>query len=205
MSKTNLILVTFLVLTLAAISPAGARVNIGVNIGLPPLVFSSPPVMAVSPGTYVYCVPDVGTDIFFYEGYWYRPYDGAWYYSESYNGPWVYIEAGRVPAAILALPLDIYLSIGPGWPRVPYVELRTHWRRWQAERYWRNHEAWRRGFRRHEEFGQHRFGEHRGFEGPMSFERGPRPHEGFVGEPRFGESRGFAGHGGFEGGAGRRG
>ena len=36
----------------------------------------APPDMALIPGTYVYFVPGVSADIFFYHGYWYRPFGG---------------------------------------------------------------------------------------------------------------------------------
>jgi hypothetical protein len=46
---------------------AGVNINIGINV--PP-----PPPMFVIPRTYVYFPPNVDVDIFFYHGYWYRPY-----------------------------------------------------------------------------------------------------------------------------------
>ena len=58
---------------------AAAEVGISVNIGLPALVFSTPPPVIVIPGTYVYAVPDIEAGLFFYQGYWYRPYAGRWY------------------------------------------------------------------------------------------------------------------------------
>jgi len=45
--------------------------------------------VAVIPGTYVYVVPDINTEILFYHGYWYRPSAGRWYWARTYNGPWL--------------------------------------------------------------------------------------------------------------------
>jgi hypothetical protein len=57
----------------------------------PPYAVSAPPEVVPVPGTYVYFVPDIGVDILFYHGYWYRPYGGGWYRAPSYSGPWVYL------------------------------------------------------------------------------------------------------------------
>src|SRR4030042_2998758 len=56
--------------------PTMARVDVGVSIALPrPIVFAAPPEMIVLPETYVYVVPDVDVDIFFYDGWWWRPWE----------------------------------------------------------------------------------------------------------------------------------
>ena len=95
--------------------------HVGVNIPLPPaFVFPAPPELVVIPGTYVYYWPDVDFDIFFYGGYWYRPYGGNWYHSPSYGGPWVYIESA--PSVVLSLPPD-YRTVTRGFRRIPYGEL----------------------------------------------------------------------------------
>ena len=65
-----------------------AGVNVNISIPLPGLVIPAPPALFVIPGTYVYYPPDVNVDIFFYHGYWYRPYRGGWYIANGYNGPW---------------------------------------------------------------------------------------------------------------------
>src|SRR5512143_3932317 len=70
-------------------SPAGIDIHVGVS--LPPLVISVEPVVAVIPGTYVYFCPEVEVNLFFYDGYWYRPDGGNCYRSVGYNGPWVYV------------------------------------------------------------------------------------------------------------------
>ena len=57
-------------IVLAAFTDASARVDVNVNIGLPPpFVVSAPPPVVVIPGTYVYAVPDIDVEILFFQGY----------------------------------------------------------------------------------------------------------------------------------------
>ncbi len=114
-------------------------VNVNINIPLPSLVISGPPTMMVIPGSYVYFAPDVEADLFFYRGYWYRPYQGEWYYSVEYNGPWGRIAIGNVPTALINLPPD-YRHMHPGYDRMPYGMVKRNWRNWEKERYWDNYE-----------------------------------------------------------------
>ena len=86
--------------------PATAGVDVGVSISLPPLiVFSAPPEVVVIPETYVYVVPDVDVDIFFYDGWWWRPWEGRWYRSRHYDSGWSYYR--RVPS--------FYRRVPSGW------------------------------------------------------------------------------------------
>ena len=81
-----------------------ARVDVGVSISLPPpIVFAAPPEVVVIPETYVYVVPDVDADIFFFDGWWWRPWEGRWYRSRNYRSGWGYYDGvpsfyGRVPS-----------------------------------------------------------------------------------------------------------
>ena len=64
---------------------------LSVSIGLPlppPIVFAAPPELMVLPETNVYVVPDVDVDIFFYNGWWWRPWEGRWYRSRDYSSGW---------------------------------------------------------------------------------------------------------------------
>ncbi|MGA2527359.1 MAG: hypothetical protein ABSF79_12220, partial [Smithellaceae bacterium] len=66
-----------------------------VSIALPPpIVFAAPPELVVIPETNVYAVPDVDVDIFFYSGWWWRPWEGRWYRSRNYNSGWGYYGEG---------------------------------------------------------------------------------------------------------------
>ena len=132
-------------LALAMIAPTGsnAEVNINVTIPFPGLVISVPPVMAVIPGTYVYYPPEVGVDIFFYNGSWYRPDRGRWFIAADYNGPWGSIAIRRVPGILINLPSH-YRQVPSGYERMPYGMVKKNWRNWENERHWDNYES-RRG------------------------------------------------------------
>ena len=87
MRKSCLLVIGALLLVLtgsATQSEAGVNVNIGVN--LPAYRFAAPPEVVVIPGTYVYMVPDIDVDVLFYQGYWWRPYEGHWYRSGTIRG-----------------------------------------------------------------------------------------------------------------------
>lgn len=114
-----------------------AGVNVSINIPLPGLVFVAPPAMAVVPGTYVYVAPEADADLFFYQGYWYRPYNGRWYVSVDFNGPWGSIAFNHVPQALINLP-PAY-RVPPAYARMPYGMVRRNWRTWEEERHWDNY------------------------------------------------------------------
>lgn len=114
---------------------AEARTNIEIN--LPRLVFPAPPRVVVIPGTYAYYCPDVQTDIYFYHGYWYRPFRENWFRSGSYNGPWAYIATP--PAVFFELPPD-YRRVTVEHRRIPYGDLHRNWRAWERGRYWEKHD-----------------------------------------------------------------
>ncbi len=124
-------------------SALGARIEL--NIGLPSVVLHADPPVVVIPGTYVYMVPDIEASILFYDGYWYRPYEGRWFRAESYNGPWVYVEPSWVPRALIELPPD-YRHLPRGYHRIPYAEFRGNWQRWEHERHWDRDRDWRAGW-----------------------------------------------------------
>ncbi len=130
--------------------PTVAEVNISIGIPLPPpIVFGAPPEVVVIPETdYVYVVPDVDVDIFFWDGWWWRPWEGRWYRSHYYNRGWAYYN--NVPS--------FYFDVDPGWrgyyrernwyghrwnyERIPNRQLRQNWRSWHDDRHWERHGAW---------------------------------------------------------------
>jgi hypothetical protein len=151
-------------------SIAGVNIDIGtpnfnISIGTPPpVVIQSPPQMAVIPGTYVYIAPNVGVDILFYHGQWYRPHEGYWFSAPSYKGPWAHIAPARVPRAILELPPG-YRRLPPGHQRIPYKQVKGNWERWEREKHWHQDKNWRGGWRGgHEEAGRGHEGR-RGYKG----------------------------------------
>ena len=125
-----------------------AQVNINVPPP-PPVIIPAPPPMFVIPGTYVYFAPEVEADIFFYHGYWYRPYQGHWYRSGNYNGRWAYIAPKRVPTVLLNLPPD-FRRVPPGHQRITHEQLQKNWRTWEKEKYWERHEREHGGRERHD-------------------------------------------------------
>lgn len=133
-------------LTGSLVSETRAEVNVNIGVGLPGLVIPAPPALIVIPGTYVYYPPEVGVDIFFYHGYWYRPYRGRWFISAEYNGPWGGVAIGRVPRVLRGLP-PTYRHVPPGYERVPYGTVRRNWRNWERDRYWDRPENRGRGHR----------------------------------------------------------
>jgi hypothetical protein len=126
--------------------------------------------LVVIPGTYVYMVPaGIDAGIFFYSGYWYRPYEDHWYRARSYNGPWNYCPDPRVPSALLSLPPD-YHNVPQHYARIPWGDVRNNWGRWERDHHWNNDRDWREGWRggeeRHEEHARNfDHGEHGGYMG----------------------------------------
>ena len=140
-----------MVLALALVfpMPTMAGVDVRVSIPLPPLiVFAAPPEVIVIPETNVYVVPDLDEDIFFYTGWWWRPWGGHWYRSRQYNSGWVYYRS--VPS--------FYVSIPSGWrndyrehrwgghqwnyQRIPHQQLQQNWSNWGKNRHWEKQNTW---------------------------------------------------------------
>ena len=129
--------------------PTMAEVSIGINIPLPPLiVFSSPPEVVVIPETYVYVVPDSDEDIFFYDGWWWRPWEGRWYRSRHYGSGWVYYQ--RVPSFYTRIPSSWRSDYrdhrwgGRQWnhQRIPHQQLQRNWSTWKKSNNWEKQKTW---------------------------------------------------------------
>jgi len=129
--------------------PAMAEVNVGISIPLPPLiVFATPPEVVVIPETYVYAVPDVDADIYFYNGWWWRPWEGRWYRSRHYDSGWVHYQ--RVPTFYGRIPSgwrDDYRDHrwgGRPWnhQRIPQQQLQRNWSSWEKNRHWEKQKTW---------------------------------------------------------------
>jgi len=128
---------------------AMGRVDVGVSIPLPPpIVFASPPGLVVIPETYVYAVPDIDVDIFFYNGWWWRPWQGRWYRSHSYSSGWAHYQ--NAPS--------FYREIPSGWRndyrehrwkgnqwnhhRIPHQQVQQNWNNWEKSRHWEKQNTW---------------------------------------------------------------
>jgi hypothetical protein len=139
----------FLALIFVVPMSAMAGIDVGVRISLPPLiVFAGPPEVVVLPETDVYAVPDLDVDIFFFNGWWWRPWEGQWYRSRQYNSGWVHYRS--VPS--------FYTGIPSGWrndyrehrwkgnqwnyQRIPHQQVQRNWRNWEKSRHWEKQQTW---------------------------------------------------------------
>jgi hypothetical protein len=129
--------------------PATAGVNVGVSVSLPPLiVFSAPPEVVVIPETYVYVVPDAREEIYFYNGWWWRPWEGRWYRSRYYDSGWAYYQ--RVPSFYRRVPSGWRNDYGDrrwgghpwNYQRIPHQELKRNWGTWQKSNHWEKQQTW---------------------------------------------------------------
>ena len=139
----------FLALVIVVPIPTMAAVDIRISFPLPPpIVFAAPPELIVIPETYVYVVPEVQEDIFFHNGWWWRPWGGRWYRSRHYSSGWVYYQS--VPS--------FYVGIPSGWrndyrdhrwgghqwnyQRIPHQQLQQNWSSWEKSRHWEKQQTW---------------------------------------------------------------
>jgi hypothetical protein len=110
----------------------------------PPIPFLAPPSLVVLPDTDVYVDPDCDQDIYFYGGWWWRPWGGRWYRSLNYDSGWEFYNG--VPGwygGVHPRWRDDYRNhmwAGKRWDyrSVPYGDVRANWKSWQSSGYWRN-------------------------------------------------------------------
>ena len=126
-----------------------ARVDVGVSISLPPLIVHAGPLeVVVIPETYVYAVPDLDEDIFFYNGWWWRPWQGHWYRSRQYNSGWAYYPRvpsfyGRVPSHWRNNYRDHRWGEHPwNYQRLPHQQVQRNWRTWEKRKHWEKQNTW---------------------------------------------------------------
>ena len=146
MRKSCLLVVGALLLVLiGSASQSEARVNVNIGVNLPAYSFAAPPEVVVIPGTYVYMVPGINVDVLFYQGYWWRPYEGRWYRSRDYKGGWRYIAPARIPGGLRGLPQDYRNRLSPGYERISHRDVQKNWKKWEKEKYWDRRGAQGRG------------------------------------------------------------
>jgi hypothetical protein len=130
-------------------APAMAQVSVDVHISLPPpIVFSAPPAMVVLPETYVYVVPDADVDIFFYDGWWWRPWEGRWYRSRNYGSGWRHYH--RVPSFYVQIPSSWRNDYrdrrwrGHEWNHrpIPHEQVKRNWSGWKKNKHWEKQNTW---------------------------------------------------------------
>ena len=126
-----------------------AQVDVRMDISLPPpIVLSSSPMVIVIPETYVYVVPDMDAELYFYNGWWWRLWDGRWYRSRNYNSDWSYHN--RVPSFYEEVPItwrDDYRDhrwAGYQWnyQPIPQRQLQQNWRNWERSNHWEKKQTW---------------------------------------------------------------
>jgi hypothetical protein len=124
--KTSLLGTMLLVLMFVVPMPTTAGVSVGVEVALPPpIVVETPPDMVPLPDAAgVYVAPQVGVDLFFWNGWWWRPWEGHWYRSHYYDRGWGYYRRG-VPG--------FYSHVHPGW-RGYYRSRNWNGRAWNYRR-----------------------------------------------------------------------
>ncbi len=128
---------------------AMATVDVGISISLPPLIISSGPLeVVVIPETDVYAAPDVDVDIFFYNGWWWRPWQGHWYRSHHYDSGWTHYQ--RVPSFYRRVPSGWrnnyrdHRWAGHRWnhQRIPHEQVQRNWSNWEKNRHWEKQNTW---------------------------------------------------------------
>lgn len=64
-------------------------------------------------------------EIFFYNGWWWRPWERRWYRLRHYDSGWAYYQ--RVP----------YF-----YRRIPHHKLQKNWSYWQKDNHWEKQQTW---------------------------------------------------------------
>ncbi len=107
---------------------SNVNLHIGIGLPLPPVRVIAPPQVFLIPQTPVYYTPYYETPLFFYSGYWYRPFGGYWHRGVSYSGPWHRVHHRYVPTVIHQLPSHYYHK-HKGYDRNRYYK--KHGNRWE--------------------------------------------------------------------------
>jgi len=140
-----------ILLVLVSVFPIMTMAAVDISIGIslpPPIEFTAPPELIVIPDTYVYVAPEIDVDLFFWNGWWWRTWEGRWYRSHYYNRGWGYYN--NVPS--------FYFDVDPGWrgyyrdhnwhghrwdyERIPNQRLQQNWKSWQNDRRWERRGTW---------------------------------------------------------------
>ena len=140
---TTMILFLSIPISALAVPPPPPPPGVRVTVPLPPpIVFPAPPEVVILPETEVYVAPRVPEEIFFYNGWWWRPWNGRWYRSLHYDSGWgVY---GGVPLWYGGIPHNWrenyrnHIWGGHPWNYhyIPHSDLQRNWRTWHNTHYW---------------------------------------------------------------------
>lgn len=149
--KTQMLLMGTLLLASVFVMPLPTPAGVSVQIGipLPPVIrFAEPPRLVVLPETYVYVAPDVEEEIFFYDGWWWRPWEGNWYRSREYGSGWHHYK--NVPSFYRKIPRDWRNDYrdnrwrGHQWrvEQLPHNEVQRNWKNWRDNKHWERERNW---------------------------------------------------------------
>jgi hypothetical protein len=138
-------LVLVLIFPLLSIAQVSVHINISVP---PPISFRGQPQLIVLPGTYIYAAPDVDADIFFYNGWWWRPWEGRWYRSRDYRSGWTHYR--NTPSFYRHIPSNWRKDYrerrwqGQQWniKKIPHQQVQKDWRSWEKNRHWEKQQTW---------------------------------------------------------------
>jgi hypothetical protein len=71
----------------------------------PPKLTIKPTVVMIA-GTQVSYAENYAGDLFYFQGRWYLPYEGNWFWAMSVSSDWTEVSVGQVPKAVLEVPSD---------------------------------------------------------------------------------------------------
>ncbi len=174
-------------LSIAACLPP-PPVDVDVSVPLPPpIVFSGTPEMVILPETEVYVAPEYDQDLFFYGGWWWRPWGGRWYRSLTYDSGWEFYHG--VPGwygGVYPHWRDNYRNHmwgGQRWDYRPvhYGDVRANWKTWhdtgRHQQNWGTTGSYRHGAETRRDF--RGFGqETRGQQAPVATRQAPAETKG---------------------------
>ena len=107
-------------------------VSIGINVG-------EYPELVRVPDYPVYYAPQLGFNMFFYDGLYWAYQRDEWYASSWYNGPWGRVDRFVVPYYILRVPVRYYRDPPQyfrGWHKNAPPRWGHHWgNQWQERRH----------------------------------------------------------------------
>ncbi len=142
-SSATIILFLTIPISAVAVPPPPPPPGVTVSVPLPPpIVFAAPPEVIVLPELEVYVVPSIPQQIYFYNGYWWRPWNGRWYRSLHYNRGWAYHSG--VPFWYDKVPFtwreNYRTRLWGGHPwnyhHINYNDLQRNWRTWHNTHHW---------------------------------------------------------------------
>jgi hypothetical protein len=143
-------LVIVLCVLIGSITSAVAQVSVGFGVAVPGLSIGvnvpAYPRLVPVPGYPVYYAPQMGMNLFFYDGMYWVFQNDNWYASTWYNGPWGVMSPWAVPAYLWQVPVRYYRAPPPyfrGWGAYSAPRWGEHW----GPQWEQSHPDWNRSNR----------------------------------------------------------